>query len=202
MRDVVDKLARWWTDDKSVRAGDRGRYLPIGPAPARRVHARRSGRRGRGQRVGRLRRGRGLRAGRTGPRRRAAGAAALRGLRRRRVRRGADLRGHHRPLRREGGPGDVSAARRGRRGDREGAAGRGGHGRLRPAPTARHPADRLAGPGRRQHRLRAPGRRGARRRARPARRGPQRRRCTTASTGSAAARDSTSSWSRSPRLRG
>ena len=97
---------------------------------------------------------------------------------------------------------DVPAARRGRRGDREGAAGRGGHGRLRPAAAARHPAGRLAGPGRRQHRLRAPGRRGPRRRARPARRGPQRARCTTASTGSAAARASTSSSSRSPRRRG
>ena len=53
-----------------------------------------------------------------------------------------------------------------------------------------------------QHRLGAAGRRRARRRARPARRGPQRARCTTASTGSAAARASTCSSSRSPRPRG
>ena len=43
-----------------------------------------------------------------------------------------------------------------------------------PPRAARHPAGRLAGPGRRQHRLRAAGRRRPRRRARPARRGPQR----------------------------
>ena len=62
---------------------------------------------------------------------------------------GPDLRRDHRPVRREGGPRDVPAARRRRRGDREGAAGRRRHGRLRAAGAPRHAARGVAGPGRR-----------------------------------------------------
>ena len=119
MRDVVEKLARWWADGETVGAGapssaptvrpprQPGASMLVGPD---------------GEAVGSVSggcvEGAVYELGAAGAARRAARAAALRRLRRRRVRRRPHLRRHPRHLRREGEPGDVPAARGDRRGDR------------------------------------------------------------------------------------